>query len=62
MHPILRRKRECGFRGRVDRCGGEQAGVDDLALRLFLLSLSLALLLGMSGAVLALAHSRARAR
>jgi hypothetical protein len=36
------------------------APVDDLALRLLLLTLSLALLLGMSGAMLALAHQRGR--
>jgi hypothetical protein len=52
----------CGFPGRGVRARGENGRVDDLALRLFLLTLSLALLLGMSGAMLALAHSRARER
>jgi hypothetical protein len=49
--------------------GGRSAGgkretgrVTDLALRLFLLSFSLALLLGMSGCMLALAHVRSAER
>src|SRR5262249_34741138 len=40
----------------------DSALVADLAPRLFLLTLSLALLLGMSGAMLALAHQRSRSR